>query len=216
MKKLNNLKWFSLGVTLCLLISVLVVPSVAESRSEQISADYNGLKIYINGVKLAPKDANGNAVEPFIVGGTTYLPLRAIASAVGYEVKYDATGPAVYLASSTDITATPSPSPSTTPVTAFDTAYQQRLLSRINVCLKSANTAYDNLQAKINDLTSRGMGRSSTADSARSAQQSIYQDIGEMEVLRSDIIGAKSNDVLPGMDNHVSYFELIYVYGVNP
>ena len=36
-----------------------------------------------------PTDANGDYVEPFIIEGTTYLPVRAIASALDLDVNWD-------------------------------------------------------------------------------------------------------------------------------
>ncbi len=50
---------------------------------------YNNIKITLNGQKIQPKDVNGNDVEPFIIKGTTYLPVRAVASALGINVYWD-------------------------------------------------------------------------------------------------------------------------------
>lgn len=59
----------------------------------------NGIKIFIDGEKLNPKDANGNTVEPIIYNGTTYLPVRAIADAIGKPVYWDGPNYTVYLGS---------------------------------------------------------------------------------------------------------------------
>ena len=50
---------------------------------------YNNIKITLNGQTIQPKDANGNDVEPFIIDGTTYLPVRAVANALGINVNWD-------------------------------------------------------------------------------------------------------------------------------
>ncbi|MBR5236973.1 MAG: copper amine oxidase N-terminal domain-containing protein [Clostridia bacterium] len=50
---------------------------------------YNNIKISLNGQEIRPKDANGNYVEPFIIDGTTYLPVRAVANALDINVKWD-------------------------------------------------------------------------------------------------------------------------------
>ncbi|MEG1931470.1 MAG: stalk domain-containing protein, partial [Anaerovorax sp.] len=42
-----------------------------------------------DGQQVTPKDVNGNVVEPFIMGGTTYLPVRAVADIFGKEVSWD-------------------------------------------------------------------------------------------------------------------------------
>ena len=43
----------------------------------------------LNGKEIVPTDANGNVVEPFTIDGTTYLPVRGIASALGMNVGWD-------------------------------------------------------------------------------------------------------------------------------
>ena len=48
--------------------------------TKTIKASYPGVKIILDGQTVTPKDVNGKVVDPFIVGGTTYLPIRAIAS----------------------------------------------------------------------------------------------------------------------------------------
>lgn len=53
--------------------------------------NYNNIKIYINEELIEPKDANGNVVEPFIIDGTTYLPVRAVAEAFNKNVNWDGT-----------------------------------------------------------------------------------------------------------------------------
>ena len=56
-----------------------------------------GIKVVINGEELIPTDADGNRVEPIIVDGTTYLPVRAIANAFGEPVYWDGPNTTVYL-----------------------------------------------------------------------------------------------------------------------
>ena len=57
----------------------------------------SGIKIVVDGQKFNPTDASGNTVEPFIYQGTTYLPVRAIANAVGKAVYWDGPNTTVYL-----------------------------------------------------------------------------------------------------------------------
>lgn len=89
MKKLNNFKWFTLGVAVCLILSMMVFPAMAASFSKTAELVYNNIKITLNGDAITPKDASGNTVEPFIIDGTTYLPVRAIGDALGMNVKWD-------------------------------------------------------------------------------------------------------------------------------
>ncbi len=62
----------------------------ARQAVETAELIYNNIKIQIEGEEITPLDANGNAVEPFIVNGTTYLPVRAISNALGKYVTWDA------------------------------------------------------------------------------------------------------------------------------
>ncbi len=57
----------------------------------------DGIKIVIDGQKINPTDANGNVVEPIIYNGTTYLPVRAVANAIGKAVYWDGPNYTVYL-----------------------------------------------------------------------------------------------------------------------
>jgi len=56
-----------------------------------------GVNIFIDDVKLNPKDVNGNPVEAFIYNGTTYLPVRAISEALNVAVFWDGKTRSVYL-----------------------------------------------------------------------------------------------------------------------
>jgi len=47
--------------------------------------------------RLPPKDGNGNIVDPFVVDGTTYLPVRAVSEALGKTVTWDGATATVYI-----------------------------------------------------------------------------------------------------------------------
>lgn len=86
-----------LGMLIMLLIISLAVPALAAQTTKQLNASYNNIKIVIDGDSITPKDANGKVVEPFIVDGTTYLPVRAMCEAIGYNVEWDGTTNTVYV-----------------------------------------------------------------------------------------------------------------------
>lgn len=79
------------GIIIGLLIGVIVSGSVvfAKNGSQWIEAIYSDIKISINGREITPKDVNGNEVEPFTINGTTYLPVRAISSALDKKVEWN-------------------------------------------------------------------------------------------------------------------------------
>lgn len=62
---------------------------VATVLTGGISLAAQTIRIVLNGNELVPTDANGKRVDPLLVDGTTYLPIRAIASALGFEVAWD-------------------------------------------------------------------------------------------------------------------------------
>lgn len=69
----------------------------ASNAKKTVSISYKDIKICIDGQMITPKDANGKTVEPFILDGTTYLPVRAVGEAFGKEVDYDGTTHTVYV-----------------------------------------------------------------------------------------------------------------------
>ena len=69
----------------------------AKSGTEMIEALYSNIKIYVDGIKIEPKDATGKTVEPFIYNGTTYLPVRAVGEAIGKTVTWDGATQSVFL-----------------------------------------------------------------------------------------------------------------------
>ena len=80
-----------------LLVVLLVVCTVAGlsvttlASNSKVSKDlyYRDIKINLNGEMITPTDVAGNSVEPFIIDGTTYLPVRAVSNALGLTVGWD-------------------------------------------------------------------------------------------------------------------------------
>lgn len=56
---------------------------------KQAEIYYRNIKIKVNGEEIKPSNEQGETVEPFIYEGTTYLPMRAVADAVGMDVAWD-------------------------------------------------------------------------------------------------------------------------------
>lgn len=86
----NRQQWrsFFSGVAVTALVFSLGVPALA-ATVRTLEVTYSGIRITLDGREVDPKDANGAAVEPFAVDGTTYLPVRAVADALGLEVTWD-------------------------------------------------------------------------------------------------------------------------------
>jgi hypothetical protein len=97
MKHLRKIGYMAIGAVLALSITFLAIPALAASVTKQLSVTYNNIKIIVDGSLITPKDAAGNAVDPFISGGTTYLPVRAIGEALGKTVTWDGATQTVYV-----------------------------------------------------------------------------------------------------------------------
>ena len=79
------------GVVSGILIGVTLSSGVAFATNGSRMAElvYSNIKILLDGKEIVPKDANGNTIEQFIIDGTTYLPVRGIASSLGLNVGWN-------------------------------------------------------------------------------------------------------------------------------
>ena len=92
---IKRLQGFVIGVLVCALTASGV--TFASPTNRTLQAMFRNIKIVVDGSEIRPIDAAGNVIEPFIVNGTTYLPVRAVADAVGKEVYWDGPNFTVYL-----------------------------------------------------------------------------------------------------------------------
>ena len=88
------------GLVVGIIIGALLVPTVfATVGTVTKELSYNNIKITMDGSEVKPTDASGNYVEPFIIDGTTYLPVRGIANALDLGVEWDGATNTVKLSS---------------------------------------------------------------------------------------------------------------------
>lgn len=92
------------GLIIGLLAGIFIMSGItafAVAGDDALSTLYNvkvgGVRIVIDGKEYTPTDANGNAVQPMIYNGTTYLPVRAVSNAFGKAVYWDGEESTVYL-----------------------------------------------------------------------------------------------------------------------
>jgi hypothetical protein len=88
------MKVIGAAVVVVVILTTTVFATVGSRTAELF---YNNIKVILNGKEITPTDANGNAIEPFIIDGTTYLPVRGVASALGLNVGWDAATSSVTL-----------------------------------------------------------------------------------------------------------------------
>jgi len=87
------------GIIIGVIITTLLFGGIASALvgTKNISVLYRDIRIVVDGYTIAPKDANGKPVEPFIFEGTTYLPVRAVSEALGKSVEWDGHSNTVYI-----------------------------------------------------------------------------------------------------------------------
>jgi len=98
----EKLKGFVVGVVLTSLV-VGTIPTMAEKVTKSAELLYNNIKVVIDGKQADLKDAQGNTVEPFIIDGTTYLPVRAVSNALNKAVSWDGATQTVYIGENKEI-----------------------------------------------------------------------------------------------------------------
>ncbi|MCL2386825.1 MAG: copper amine oxidase N-terminal domain-containing protein [Defluviitaleaceae bacterium] len=97
------IKGYVAGVITTVLLIVLATSVYAAARTQSITVTYNNIRLVVNGTHVIPRDAQGNVIEPFVFGGTTFLPVRAVAEALGQEVSWDGNTQTVYVGQTTQI-----------------------------------------------------------------------------------------------------------------
>lgn len=110
--------WFAAGLLSAALFMGMIENATAAPRQEQVTLDYSGIQITLNDIPIVPLDVNGNIIEPFSLKGTTYLPVRGIASALGLQVGWDQDTQTIRLTSGTSDTQPQFPIPAPTPTPA--------------------------------------------------------------------------------------------------
>lgn len=81
--KFQRMRDFIMGAAVASLVLSATTVAFAKVAGVNIPVQYNNIKVLVDGKELQTEK------EPFIYDGTTYLPLRAVAEAVGKEVSWD-------------------------------------------------------------------------------------------------------------------------------
>ena len=98
----GTFRGFISGCVTTIAIVGLIGTAAATVGQSMVAVDYNNIKVTLDGKQVSLVDANGQAVEPFAIDGTTYLPVRAVSEALGLDVGWDATTSTVTLTSPAD------------------------------------------------------------------------------------------------------------------
>lgn len=77
-------------VTVAILVIALTTSLSASSLIRDVSGKENkGIIVTYNNTAQTLKDGNGNVVYPVIINGSTYLPVRAVATMMGADITWD-------------------------------------------------------------------------------------------------------------------------------
>lgn len=84
-----KIKWFLAGALAAALLIGGAGAFGTAVRTVTRELTYSGIAVTLDGLPVPLKDGNGEMVEPFSIDGTTYLPVRGVAAALGLGVDWD-------------------------------------------------------------------------------------------------------------------------------
>lgn len=82
-------KVLALTISALILLLSFGTTSYAQTIQSTLKAQFVSFKILMNGTQVTPKDSQGNTVQPLLVNGTTYLPIRAFGDLFAKNVDFD-------------------------------------------------------------------------------------------------------------------------------
>ncbi|MBN2221676.1 MAG: hypothetical protein JW708_05655, partial [Vallitaleaceae bacterium] len=95
-------KMFALAMSACILGSTFVTTQAAGGYQIVEGTEDPGINICLNDLNIVNRNANGSAVFPVIINGSTYLPVRGVAAAAGLTVGWNDQTQTVTLATDTN------------------------------------------------------------------------------------------------------------------
>ena len=78
-----------LAGALASVLAIGALGSAVAAYQRQETLHFNGISLVVDGEKVSITDSTGAPTEPFIINGTTYLPVGNVAKLVGYDVAWD-------------------------------------------------------------------------------------------------------------------------------
>lgn len=82
-------KGFVSGILVALLLVGSIGTAMATVGKKTVEISYNNISVTLDGKSVNLVDVSGNPVEPFMLANTNYLPVRAVAQALGLNVGWD-------------------------------------------------------------------------------------------------------------------------------
>jgi len=163
----ERLKGAAVGAVLTLVLAI-TIPVLARVGRETITVGFNNISISIDGQRIQTEN------EPFVFEGRTYLPVRDIANALGFDVTWEDSTNTVHLTSRTNSNFVPNYPPHQ-PIQETTTEYAQtptpspqpneNTSSRSNRPSDPAITLERAIEIAYNDLADRGINAAFRSDS---------------------------------------------------
>lgn len=97
MLKKETVKGMILGAVVTLGAVAAVGTVSAGEVFKKVEVSYRNVQVNIEGNNADFKDEKGNRVEPLLIDGTTYVPLRGLAEHLGVLVKWDKSANTAYI-----------------------------------------------------------------------------------------------------------------------
>ena len=93
----SNSKAFIMGLIIGALVFSSIAVAFAANYTANLKATYRDIKVYVNGDQIDHYASNGTYSEPFIINGTTYVPLRLFSEKTGNTVKWDGSSSSIFV-----------------------------------------------------------------------------------------------------------------------
>lgn len=94
---MNKQMKIGLSVVCIMALTAGTASAAGNTVTKTLQAQYPDIKMVVNGQAVTPQNGAGTLVEPFIVDGTVYLPMRVVGEAVGKSIEWDAQTHTVYI-----------------------------------------------------------------------------------------------------------------------
>lgn len=87
MKKLKFLRRFTFALIAVIFVLGIAVPAASASN----------IRVFVEGTLITPRDVQGRVVNPIVIDGMTFLPIRAIGEAFDREIEWDGATQTVFV-----------------------------------------------------------------------------------------------------------------------
>jgi len=157
----ERIKGIVIGVVITAIFMTIAIPAFARMSQETITVNFNNIRIAIDGQVIQTEN------EPFVHNGRTYLPVRDVADAMGFDVTWENATNTVHLTSRTNLNAVPNYPPHVipTPVPPVEDLIPSNYQNRNNRPSNPAISLERAIEIAYADLAARNISATFRANS---------------------------------------------------